>query len=154
MQYRSKVIVVLGLILLWNAANASENSGKQEVLWTAVFSNSMPISSEINQAYCDQHTPTVMVTTIDQITSKNGVKALNGIMVKYLSYKAIEKDHLYFNIVNATIAGKDKNGKAWTSPMKLYEQTLVPVGVTYTTWSTPYCKGTFLGTPTVASKTS
>lgn len=152
MQYRSKVILVLSLILLFNTANASESGVKREILWTAVFANVVPLNPDVTQAYCDAHTPTVMVTTIDQITSKNGVKALNGIMVKYLSYKTIEKDHLYFNIVNATIAGKDENGKAWTSPMKLYEQTLDPVGVTYTTWSTPYCKGTFLGTPTVVAK--
>lgn len=148
----SKVVLILGLILISNPANASETGVKQEVLWTAVFSNITPINPDITQAYCDEHTPTVMVTTIDQITSKNGVKALNGIMVRYLSYKTTEKDHLYFNIVNATISGKDENGKAWTSPMKLYEQTLDSVGVTYTTWSTPYCKGTFLGTPTVIVK--
>lgn len=152
MHYRSKTIFILSLILLFNTAYASESGVKREILWTAVFSNITPLNPDITQAYCDEHTPSVMVTTIDQITSKTGVKALNDIIVRYLSYKTIEKDHLYFNIVNATIAGKDENGKAWTSPMKLYEQTLDPVGVTYTTWSTPYCKGTFLGTPTVVAK--
>ena len=152
MRYLSKVALISGLILISNLANASESGVKREILWTAVFSNITPLNPDITQTYCDQHTPTVMVTTIDQITSKNGVRALNGIMVKYLSYKTIEKDHLYFNIVNATVSGKDENGKTWATPMKLYEQTLVPVGVTYTTWSTPYCKGTFLGTPTVVAR--
>jgi hypothetical protein len=146
-----KAIIFPGLILGINIAYASENSEKPEVLWTAVFSNVMPLNSGISQAYCDQHTPTVMVTTIDQITSKNGVKALNGVTVRYLSYKTLEKDHLYFNIVNATISGNDKTGKPWFTPMRLYEQTLNLVDVTYTTWSTPYCKGTFLGTPTKLS---
>lgn len=125
----------------------------QKVLWTAVFSNTVPVNSSVSQAYCDSHTPTVMVTTIDQITSKQGVIALNGINVRYLSYKTIEKDNIYFNVVNATISGKDASG-AWSMPMKLYEQTLSPIGTTYTVWSTSKCKGTFLGTPTVLQSTT
>lgn len=124
---------------------------QQEVVWTAVFSNAAPIDSSVTQTYCDQHTPTVLVTTINQITSKGGVMALNNINVCYLSYQTVEKDHLYFNIVNAVISGEDAQG-AWSTPMKLYEQTLTPVAVTYTVWSTPNCRGTFLGTPTTRSK--
>lgn len=115
-----------------------------QVIWTAVFSNMTPIKSNITSDYCIKHTPSVIVTTIDQITSEKGVDGLNGVNIRYLSYKTIEKDHLYFNIVNAIVRGKD-----WQEPMKLYEQTLAPVAVTYTTWSTPSCKGTFLGTPTL-----
>lgn len=115
-----------------------------KVIWTAVFSNMTPIKNNVSTDYCVQHTPSVIVTTIDQITSEKGVDALNGVNIRYLSYKTVVKDHLYFNIVNAIVRGKD-----WQEPMKLYEQTLAPVAVTYTTWSTPECKGSFLGTPTV-----
>lgn len=119
------------------------------VVWTAVFSDAQPINAKTNMAFCEAHTPTVMVTTIEQITSHKGVDALNGVNVRYLSYKTVVKDHLYFNIVNARISGKDNNGKPWSEPMKLYEQTLSSAGKTWTVWSTPYCKGTFIGTPTI-----
>jgi hypothetical protein len=145
MSKRIKYFTYLILFAISNIAYPAEN---KQIIWTAVFSKAIPVRSNISQDYCDQHTPTVMVTTIDQITSKAGVRALNGVVVRYLSYKEIEKDHLNFNIVDATISGQDKNGKRWSSTMKLYEQTLNPVDITYTVWSTPYCKGTFLGTPT------
>lgn len=142
----TQTTLVLGGMLIGLMAHAD-----QQVTWTAVFSNATPIKPTVSQAFCDQHTPTVMVTTINQITSPQGVKALNNVDVRYLSYKTVVKDNLYFNLVNATISGVDANGKAWSEPMKLYEQTLDPVAVTYTVWSTPFCKGTFLGTPTVKS---
>ena len=149
MRIFAKSLVLLSTCFVISIASADQNP---KIIWTAVFSNATPLKASITQDYCNQHTPSVMVTTIDQITSKEGVKALNGIVVRYLSYKEIEKDHLNFNIVDAIISGKEKDGKIWSSPMKLYEQTLNPVDVTYTVWSTPYCKGTFLGTPTTLTK--
>jgi hypothetical protein len=145
-----KILIALFWIIFTSStlAYADVKPSQHPIIWTAVFSHVMPNKSNITMDYCQSHTPTVMVTTISQITSKTGVQALNGIWVKYLSYKTIEKDGLFFNLVNAVISGKDKDGKPWSTPMKLYEQTLTPVGVTYTVWSTPDCKGTFLGTPT------
>lgn len=143
----------LSLVTLMAIFPAMAAAG-QEVKWTAVFSDATPVDSNYSEAYCKAHTPTVMVTTIKEITSNKGVKALNGIWVKYVSYKTEVKDHLYFNVVDAEISGVDAAGKAWKTPMKLYEQTLDEVGVTYTVWSTPACKGTFLGTPTLVNKPS
>ncbi len=120
-----------------------------KVIWTAVFSDITPLNQTVSKEYCLSHTPSVIVTTISQITSQQGVKGLNGVTIRYLSYKTHEKDHLFFNIVNAVVSGKDKQGKVWHAPMKLYEQTLSNTGVTNTVWSTSMCKGKFLGTPTV-----
>lgn len=141
--------VLLSLTSSGYAANHPKT--KPTVTWTAVFSNVAPVKPFISQAYCLLHTPTTVITTIKQITSKNGVNSLNGVNLRYLSYKTEKKDNLYFNIVDAIVSGKNKAGKAWSEPMKLYEQTLAPIAVTYTVWSTPSCKGTFLGTPTVVS---
>ena len=143
-------LVVSSVCLAVSVVVSAQAVSNQKVVWTAVFSNTVPLNSSVTQAYCDDHTPTVMVTTIDQITSKQGVMALNGVNVQYLSYKTIQKDNIYFNIVNALVSGQDQNG-AWSMPMKLYEQTLSPIGTTWTVWSTAKCKGTFLGTPTVVS---
>jgi len=137
----------MSLFTMTGISYASSHSGK--VIWTAVFSNFTPIRKGITNSYCKSHSPSVIVTTIKQITSKEGINGLNGVNIRYLSYKTVKKDNLYFNIVNAIVSGKTKQGKNWSEPMKLYEQTLSPVGVTYTVWSTPNCKGTFLGTPTV-----
>ncbi len=142
-QFMKILIAIIMLISVTTIANANQ------IIWTAVFSNSSPIKPNVSLEYCKSHIPTVMVTTIKQITSKEGVMALNGINVRYLSYKTEKKDDLYFNLVNAMISGKDAEGKSWSAPMKLYEQTLSEVGVTWTVWSTPECKGTFLGTPTL-----
>lgn len=120
------------------------------VTWTAVFDNITPRSENVTLEYCLEHTPTVMVTTVDQILSKEGVTSLNGLHVKYNSYKSTKKDGLLFNVVNATISGEDKDGK-WSTPMKMYQQTLSESdqGKTWVVWSTPQCKGTFIGTPTI-----
>lgn len=120
------------------------------VIWTAVFDHIIPRSSDISQDYCLQHSPTVLVTTVKQILSKDGVKSLNGIHVKYNSYQSTKKDGLLFNVVNATLSGVDEHGK-WSAPMKMYQQTLSEQdqGKTWVVWSTPHCKGTFIGTPTI-----
>ncbi|WP_299004402.1 hypothetical protein [uncultured Shewanella sp.] len=123
-----------------------------DVIWTAVFSDFTPINDKVDIDYCQSHTPSVIVTTIKQITSSKGVTGLNGVNIRYLSYKTEEKDNLYFNLVHAIVSGKGTNGKSWSEKMTLYEQTLDTVGVTYTVWSTPHCKGTFLGTPTRVSQ--
>jgi hypothetical protein len=120
------------------------------ITWTAVFDDIVPRSEKVTLQYCLDHTPTVMVTTVDEVLSKKGVKTLNGLKVKYNSYTSTKKDGLLFNIVNATISGKDKNGE-WSTPIKMYQQTLSELdqGKTWVIWSTPECKGTFIGIPTI-----
>lgn|GEM_PF-60228 len=119
------------------------------VTWTAVFDNIQPRDSDVTQQYCISHTPTVMVTTIDQITSQSGVKTLNGLTVKYHNYSSDIKDGLLFITVNANVSGVDEQGP-WSQKMKLFEQSLSEEdeGVTWAVWSTASCKGSFIGTPT------
>ncbi|MBA2652862.1 MAG: hypothetical protein H0U73_11420 [Tatlockia sp.] len=139
-------ILVFIIILLFNTIASAANT----VIWTAVFNNIVPRSEKVRMQYCLDHTPTVMVTSVEQVLSKNGVKTLNGLRVKYNSYKSSKKDGLLFNVVNATISGKDENGE-WSVPMKMYQQTLSESdqGKTWVVWSTPQCKGTFIGVPTI-----
>lgn len=132
-------------------AFSSIASAAQTVTWTAVFDNVVPRSDKVTVQYCLDHTPTVMVTTVDQVLSKDGVKTLNGLRVKYNSYKSTKKDGLLFNIVHATISGKEKN-REWSVPMIMYQQTLSELdqGKTWVVWSTPECKGSFIGVPTIS----
>ncbi|MCW5588601.1 MAG: hypothetical protein KIT27_02945 [Legionellales bacterium] len=140
----------MSIFLLINAFSlVVAQAASPQVIWTAVFNHITPLNPKTTLEYCRQHTPSVIVTTIQQITSKNGVKGLNGVTIRYLSYRTEIKDHLYFNLVNAIVSGKNHDGSSWSEPMKLYEQTLSAAGETYTVWSTDKCKGTFLGTPTV-----
>ena len=145
-----KKLIACGLFALMSTPLVTLATEHQTVTWTAVFSDTIPNAASVTQRYCDEHTPTVIVTTIKQITSKKGVKALNGVWIKYNSYVTHEKNGLYFNIVKASVYG-ELNGKKWSEPMKLYEQTLTPTGVTNTVWATKNCKGKFLGTATVTS---
>jgi hypothetical protein len=153
---------VIGLIMMFSACAdtlggfvssavpaTTTKSGAGNVVWTAVFSDAQPNRAGITKDYCLSHTPTVMVTTIDQISSPVGVMALNQVNVRYLSYTTNEVNGLYFNVVKATISGVDNQGNKWSEPMSLYEQTLSPTGVTDTVWSTPSCKGKFVGTATI-----
>ncbi len=146
-----KLFILLSILSTVTYANAIHDKGTN-VVWTAVFENAKPIKNNINQAYCDSHTPSVISTNIVQITSKDGVKAANGVNIRYISYKGEAKDNLYFNVVSGELSGIDVNGKPWKQPIKLYEQTLDEIGKTYTVWSTPNCKGTFTGFPTIISK--
>ncbi|MDF2690664.1 MAG: hypothetical protein K0S29_519 [Gammaproteobacteria bacterium] len=138
----------LTVILSFSAAMAL--AAEQNVIWTTVFTNVQPANSQVTQAYCNSHTPNVAVSTIDQFVSKQGVNAKNGINVRYNAYKSVNYDNLYFNFATVTISGSDQSG-AWSSKMKLYEQTIAPDAATYSVWSTPYCKGTMLGTPHVTA---
>ncbi|WP_238584384.1 hypothetical protein [Legionella gratiana] len=140
-----KIFIVASFLFCSSIASASKS-----VIWTAVFDNITPRSEDVTLQYCLKHTPTVMVTTVDQVLSKEGIKTLNGLRVKYNSYNSTKKDGLLFNVVNATISGKDSNGE-WSTPIKMYQQTLSELdqGKTWVVWSTPKCKGTFIGTPTI-----
>jgi len=142
-----KKTLILAIIMLYS----SIASASKTVIWTAVFDNVAPRSEDVTLKYCLDHTPTVMVTTVDQVLSKEGAKTLNGLRVKYNSYKSTKKDGLLFNVVNATISGKNKNGE-WSTPIKMYQQTLSESdqGKTWVIWSTPKCKGTFIGSPTIS----
>lgn len=146
-----KVFFAIGLVSQMAVLSATEtiHDDGSNVKWTAVFENQVPRSKNTTQAYCDTHTPTVIITDIKQITSKSGVNAVNGVNIRYLSYDSKESDGLHFNIVKGELSGTEKNGKKWTQSIILYEQTLEEVGKTYTVWSTKYCKGIFTGYPTV-----
>lgn len=141
------------LIAIVGTANATEilHDDGSSVVWTAIFENQVPNASNITQEYCDKHTPNIITTNIKQITSADGVTAKNGVSIQYLSYKGQEINGLYFNTVKGYLRGKDSKGKEWVIPIDLYEQTLEEIGKTYTVWSTPYCKGTFVGYPAVIS---
>jgi len=142
-----KLIAILSLSLFSSIVGA-----KETVFWTAVFDDIEPRSDEISKQWCIEHTPTVMVTTVDQVLSAKGVKSLNNLNVKYLNYKSEKKDGLLFNTVNAVISGKGKDGD-WSEPIKMYQQTLSESdkGKTWVIWSTPKCKGSFVGVPTVVN---
>jgi hypothetical protein len=137
-------VCFLGLMSV--AAVASGHTPK--IIWTAVFSHIQPARKGVSIGYCKSHTPTVIVTSIKEIMSHAGVQALNSVNLRYLSYRTTHKDGLFFNVVNAVVSGHQQGEKPWSTPMKLYEQTLADAAVTYTVWSTKDCKGTFLGTPT------
>lgn len=123
---------------------------KSNVVWTAVFSDIQPRTNKVTTEYCLAHSPTVMVTTVKQVLSKDGSKTINGLRVKYLSYKSKKKSGLLFNTVDALISGHDDTG-SWSEPLKMYQQTLSEKdeGKTWVVWSTSKCKGSFIGIPTI-----
>ena len=138
-------LTLFSLLLISSSIAAADN-----IIWTAVFSNVTPRDNKTSQSYCEKHSPTVMVTTLKDITSTLGTTTLNGLNIRYLSYKSEKKDGLLFNTVNAIIKGKDEKGE-WSSPLKMYQQTLSQEdnGKTWVVWSTKKCKGSFIGTPTL-----
>lgn len=141
-----KYTIILLFLFINIYANALQDSGTN-VIWNAIFENTTPQNSKITKSYCISHTPTVIITNIKQITSKNGVTALNNVTIRYFSYKSTTVNGLHFNVVDGELSGISNN-KVWREPIKLYEQTLDEVGKTYTVWSTPSCKGIFTGYPT------
>jgi len=148
----NRIILFLFTLLFISTIQAKPQQPK--IIWTSVFSHITPRNNQVSKTYCISHTPTVVVTTMNQITSKDGVRALNDIYLKYKNYKSVIKNGIRFNYVDAILSGKDKNG-SWSTPIKLYQQTLSEkdMGITWVVWSTKYCKGMFLGTPTVIKNT-
>ncbi len=149
MKLKTLIFLCSAVCITSTAIAEKPHDNGSNVLWTAVFENPTPRTAAVSQQYCDSHTPTVIVTNINQITSESGITAQNGINIRYLSYKSSTIDDLHFNIVNGVLSGKDYSGKTWKYEIKLYEQTLEEIGKTYTVWSTPYCKGIFTGYPTI-----
>lgn len=118
-----------------------------EIVWTPTFYEIQPrtdIKHPVSTSFCLSHIPNTLRTTIDQI--KHGVKAENGVYIKYLSYTTTHKHGLGFNTVNAEVWLEDTQGKKiWSSPLWEYQQNLSDTGVTNTVWATPECKGKFIG---------
>ncbi|MCF6776943.1 hypothetical protein L3V83_10230 [Thiotrichales bacterium 19X7-9] len=135
-----------------NTLYASANSTKEvETVWTPTFYAIQPrvdVKNPVSMNFCLTHTPNTLQTTISQI--KQGVKAENGVYIKYLSYSTTHKHGLGFNTVNAEVWTVDAKGnKTWSSPMWEYQQNLSDNGVTNVVWATNECKGKFIGVPNV-----
>ncbi|MDQ5919967.1 MAG: hypothetical protein QG673_23 [Pseudomonadota bacterium] len=144
-----KIATIMFSTILTTAYSQTVYDNGTNILWTAVFENSVPQSSKVSQAFCDTHTPSIISTTIQTITSESGTTASNGVNIRYISYDSKTVNGLHFNVVHGELSGQDSSNKPWKHQIKLYEQTLEEVGKTYTVWSTPYCKGIFTGYPTV-----
>ncbi len=145
-----KLLVISSIILcVWSANILAASNRINKIVWTAVFRNITSNDTKYTDDYCRKRTPVVMISTIKQITSQKGVTSSNGIKIRYVSHETKEKNGLYFTIINAVLSGIDEQGKPWSTPMKLYEHMLAPLGQAYAVWSTAHCKGTFIGTPTV-----
>jgi hypothetical protein len=136
----------LGLIATLSLIASAALADNQNLTWLTVFSQAGPISSSTSQSYCDSHTPSKVLATINQATSKPGLKASNGINLYYSSYKTVGYDNVYFTFVNAAASGQDQNG-SWSNKMKIYGQSLTQTDVINGVWSTPYCRGIFLSKP-------
>ncbi|WP_119343389.1 hypothetical protein [Facilibium subflavum] len=141
------LIGICTLISITNSTVANTTKTVEETVWTPTFFAIQPrtdIKNPVSKAFCLTHTPNTLRTTISQI--KKGVRAENGVYIKYLSYTTTHKHGLGFNVVNARVWTTDKNGKiTWESPMWEYQQNLSDTGVTNTVWATNVCKGKFIG---------
>ncbi|MDF2939424.1 MAG: hypothetical protein K0R66_66 [Gammaproteobacteria bacterium] len=142
--------IKLSLLLTLSLGAATAMADSQNLTWTAVFSKAEPISSSTTQAYCNAHSPSKIIATVNQATSKPGVKALNGINLYYSSYKSVGYDNLYFTFINAVASGQDQNG-SWSDKMKVYGQSLTQNDVINGVWSSSYCRGLFLAKPSPVS---
>ncbi|MCF6765495.1 hypothetical protein L3V82_06890 [Thiotrichales bacterium 19S3-7] len=122
-----------------------------ETIWTPTFYAIQPrtdIKNPVSMNFCLTHTPNTLKTTISEI--KQGVKAENGVYLKYLSYKTTHQHGLGFNTVNAEVWLVDSKGKKiWSSPMWEYQQNLSDNGITNVVWATNQCKGKFIGVPNI-----
>lgn len=119
----------------------------KETVWTPTFYAIEPrtdIKNPVSEEFCLTHIPNTLQTTVSQI--KQGVKAENGVYIKYLSYTTTHKLGLGFNEVDAEVWTVDAKGnKTWSSPMWQSQQNLSETGVTNTVWATNKCKGKFIG---------
>ncbi len=153
-----RMIVGLSVLMLLQMGVAAEiNSAGmvqkeiRETVWTPTFYAIKPrgdIAKPVSMSFCLTHIPNTLRTTISEI--KKGVRAENGVYIKYLSYTTEHKYGLGFNVVHAEVWTVDNSGKiTWSSPMWEYQQNLSDDGVTNVVWATNECKGKFIGVPDV-----
>ena len=139
------------LLVFFFSTISLSHAAAPDIIWTPTFYSIQPrtdIKNSVSKNFCITHTPNTFRTTIDQI--KKGVKAENGVYIKYLSYTTTHQHGLGFNRVKAKIWLEDNNGHTiWSAPLWEYQQNLSDNGITNTVWATPQCKGKFIGVPSI-----
>ena len=122
-----------------------------ETVWTPSFYAITPrtdVKHPVSLNFCLTHTPNTLRTTISQITAKSGVRAENGVYIRYLHYHTTHKHGLGFNVVSAELWTVNAKGKkTWRARLWEYQQNLADDGVTNVVWATKQCKGKFIGVP-------
>ena len=135
------------LIALLVGANFVYAANDNKVItWTAVFDKTSTIpGGGKTQEWCNEHTPSVFITTEKQIKGP-GIMSLNGIKVKYNKYVINNIEALSFSTAYATFSAGNGN-EAWELPTKIYEQSFSQDDYFTSVWSNQYCRGFMVGYP-------
>ena len=154
MMYRLIASTALCLLLLFKGVYADTTAPVNTTtdILDYVFSDTQPNQKNITQAWCTNHAPTAMVTSEQQLQSK--ASGLNGVSITYNSVFTSQMNGIYFKTISGTLSGVDVNNNTWSTDLHIYETYLTPTSPIYGVWSTDYCKGRFVATPSATSTTT
>lgn len=136
------------LILISTLAYAdtgTTNTTPQAIVWDYVFSNTQSNQADTTQAWCNTHSPTAMFISDNQLSSK--ISGINGISIIYNSVFSSTLYGIHFKTIAGTLSGVDAGNNTWSTDIHIYETSLSPTSPINGMWSTTYCKGQFVATP-------
>lgn len=126
---------------LFSTAALSENS-----VWKVTFISAISSRPNVPAEFCQRFSPDIYEAPIQKM-EQEGVKAQNGILVKYRNIQTQQENELFFTKIDAVISRQLDPDHSWYTRMFIHLQQLTGNGVADGVWSTRDCKGRLILQP-------
>lgn len=133
-------VTAIGLLTLSPAALADH------LTWKVTIISALPNRPDVPVNYCQQFSPDTYTGSAGQL-AQEGIKAQNGMLVKYRTVQTQEQNNLFFTAIDATISKQLDPSHSWYTRFYIHLQQLTLHGVADGVWSTPDCKGRLVAQP-------
>lgn len=136
-------IYCVGLIILLAASLSAQAN---DLIWKVNIISVLPSRPNVPSEFCLQFSPDAFAGPLSQL-QQEGVRANNGILIKFRTFQPQQLNGLFFTSIEAVISRQLNSGHAWYNRMFIHLQQLSPVGVADGVWSTPDCRGRLVAQP-------
>ncbi len=130
-----KMFGVLGLLFI-----AAPLAAANELIWKVTIISVLPSRANVPADYCLQFSPDVYAGSLTQL-QQTGVKARNGVLIKYRTMQTQQENALFFTSIDAVISKQLDPSHSWYTRLHIHLQQLTMNGVADGVWSTLDCKG-------------
>jgi hypothetical protein len=118
----------------------------EQVVWKVTIISALPSRQDVPLNYCQQFSPDVYVGP-DSKLQQEGVKAQNGMLVKYRTVQTQQQNQLFFTSIDAVISKQLDPSHSWYTRFYIHLQQLTLHGIADGVWSTLDCKGRLIAQP-------
>lgn len=118
----------------------------ESAVWKVTFISAIPSRPDVPAEYCQRFSPDTYEAPIQKL-EQEGVKAQNGILVKYRNIQTQQDSELFFTKIDVVISKQLDSAHSWYTRMFVHLQQLTGNGVADGVWSTRDCKGRLIVQP-------